>query len=142
MSLPDSFDLMEEVLKNVSDDDSEQPTKTFYIDPDTNQVLRMCDGFEAVKQAFHLLINTQRFIHQGFTSDYGMDWSDLIGRPTDFIISEVQSRLKDAIKPDERFISVDLNPDSPYTIEGDELIMNFEVVTVFGGFSVTTEVKQ
>lgn len=142
MSLPDSYDLMEQVIANASDDTAEQPSYTYYVDPDTNQILRMCDGFEAVKQAFNLLINTQRFRHQGFTSDYGMDWSDLIGQPADYIISEVQARLKEAIKPDARFISVDLDANTPYTIEGDMIIMNFEVVTVFGGFSVSTEVKQ
>lgn len=142
MSLPSSSEKVDQVLAlNESLDAASQPTYTYYVDIDTNQILRMCDGFEAVKQAFNLLINTQRFIHQGFTSDYGMDWSDLIGRPVDYIISETQARLKDAIKPDSRFVSVDLSSNNPYTIDGDSIIMNFEVITVFGGFETSMEVK-
>lgn len=142
MSLPDSLETAQQIdaLQNVTEAEN-QPSYTYYVDTDTNQILRMCDGFEAVKQAFNLLINTQRFIHQGFTSDYGMDWSDLIGRPVDYIISETQARLKDAIKPDSRFVSVDLSSNNPYTIDGDSIVMNFEVITVFGGFETSMEVK-
>lgn len=143
MSLPSSSENIDQIVAlNEQLDAGSQPSYTYFIDPETNQILRMCDGFEAVKQAFNLLINTQRFMHNGFTSDYGMDWSDLIGRPVDYIISETQARLKEAIKPDSRFISVDLDANEPYIIEGDQIIMKFEVITVFGGFNTTMEVKQ
>ena len=119
----------------------EYPTKTYKVNPITNQIEGYCDGLEAMKQAFNLQLNTQRYKSYGFSNNYGMEWQDLIGKPEDYIISEIIKRLKDMIKGDKRYIDIDLYNDEPFTINGDRLIINIVVETIYGIFDAEVGIK-
>lgn len=142
-AMPNSYGVLNKVLDKQSEiSETINANQTFYVDPVSNQIIGKCDGIEAVKQTFEFLIATRRGMHRCFTANWGVDFRDLIGRPDDYIISELLTRVQDAIKPDDRIISVDLNKDYPFEVDGDSILINFEVETVFGTFESSLSVKK
>lgn len=119
---------------------AEYNTKTYKINWETNQIEGYVDGIEALKQSFMLAFNTQRYKNHAFTSNYGMDWQDLIGMPEDYILSEVLTRAQDMILADKRFLSVEYYEDDPYTVEGDTIYINLDIKTVEGDFTASVTV--
>lgn len=118
------------------------PTKTYKINFTTQQIEGNVSGIEALKQAFLLQINTQRLENSAFTTNYGMDWKDLIGMPEEYILSEVLTRIQDMITSDKRFLSVDYDEDSPFEINGSSIIINLVVETEEGSFTASVNVEQ
>lgn len=111
------------------------PTETFKINFETNQIEGKCNSLEAMKQAFYLQLNTQRYANKAFSNNFGMEWQDLIGNTEDFIVSEIVKRLKDMILGDKRYTDVSLDSDSPFEINGDLIIINIIVTTIYGEFT-------
>lgn len=122
--------------------DAEYPTRTFKVNFENNQVNGFVDGLDALKQSFMFMINTQRFVNTAFTSNFGMDWKDLIGQPNDYILSEVLARVQDMILADNRFLSADYYETRPFEIIGDMVIINIEVKTIYGDFTTQINVGE
>lgn len=137
MPLPASND-----NNNAIDRPAEYPTETYKINFHTNQIEGKISGIEALKQYFLLAINTQRFSNAAFTSNFGMDWNDLIGLPDDYIISEVLTRVQDMILADKRFLSVDYYDTTPFEINGNNIIINLVVKTEEGDFDASVSVEK
>lgn len=137
MPLPASND-----NNNIIDRPAEYPTETYKINFQTNQIEGKISGIEALKQYFLLAINTQRFSNAAFTSNFGMDWNDLIGLPDDYIISEVLTRVQDMILADKRFLSVDYYDTMPFEINGNNIIINLVVKTEEGDFDASVSVEK
>lgn len=131
-----------ENLENDFDRDANYSTKTYKVNFETQQVIGFTDGIDALKQSFLFAINTQRYQNHAFTSNYGMDWRNLIGMPSEYILSEVLTRVQDMILADNRFLSVDFYESDPYTIEGDTIYINLEIKTNEGDFTATVTVGE
>ena len=127
---------------NAIERPAEYPTETYKINFQTNQIEGKISGIEALKQYFLLAINTQRFSNAAFTSNFGMDWNDLIGLPDDYIISEVLTRVQDMILADKRFLSVDYYDTMPFEINGNNIIINLVVKTEEGDFDASVSVEK
>ena len=137
MPLPASND-----NNNAIERPAEYSTETYKINFQTNQIEGKISGIEALKQYFLLAINTQRFSNVAFTSNFGMDWNDLIGLPDDYIISEVLTRVQDMILADKRFLSVDYYDTTPFEINGNNIIINLVVKTEEGDFDASVSVEK
>ena len=138
MALPNS----EINSENIPEMMDEYPTETYKINFQTQQVEGKVSGIEALKQAFLLAINTQRFDNGAFTTNYGMDWKDLIGLPDDYIISEVLTRIQDMILADKRFLSVDFYDNNAFEINGNSIIINLVIKTEEGEFDATVNITK
>lgn len=135
---PQSRDLLNEWLPLL--ETNEQPSYTFWVNPDTNICERMTDGIEAVKQTIEYTLGTERYQHLPFSSYYGLDLRNVVGQSSDYVISETLSRIQDAFLDDERIKSIELNADLPFTIVEDSVIINIDVTTVFGNIQTSIEV--
>lgn len=124
-----------EMLENYS-------TETYKVNFQTQQIEGKVSGIDALKQAFLLAVNTQRFSNAAFTSNYGMDWNDLIGLPDDYIVSEVLTRIQDMILADKRFLSVDFYDNNPFEINGNCIIINLVVKTEEGDFDASVNIEK
>lgn len=138
MALPNS----ETNSENIPEMMENYPTETYKINFQTQQVEGKVSGIEALKQAFLLAINTQRFSNEAFTSNYGMDWVDLIGLPDDYIVSEVLTRIQDMILADKRFLSVNFYDNNAFEIIGNQIIINLIVKTEEGDFDATVNITK
>ena len=114
-----------------------EPSKTWIIDRNTNQVKGIDDGILAMRQAVDILLNTERYTWQIYTDNFGVETEDLPGHDHAFIEAELPRRIEDAMSVDERIESV---TDFTFTQkETRSLLCTFNVNTVFG--TVAGEVK-
>ena len=65
------------------------------------------DDIEAKEQAIRKILNTERYEHEIYSWDFGIETQDLYGMDIPFVMSEIKVRITDAITADDRFESVD-----------------------------------
>lgn len=65
------------------------------------------DETEAMEQAITKILSTERYEHEIYSWDYGIELKDLYGMPIPYVMSEIKERIADAITADDRFESVD-----------------------------------
>lgn len=113
-----------------------QPSKTWIIDHDTNQVSGMDSGLEAVRQAVEIALFTERFQWTIYDTNFGSELDELVGEDEAYIMAEIPRLVEDALSPDSRVLSVD-----GYTFkrQGDSMTVSFTVHTVFGDLQEVLE---
>lgn len=113
-----------------------QPSKTWKINKKTNQIEGEVDGYEAVKQAVEIILNTERYRWQIYQPYSGVEWD--IGRSPEYVTARLLKRVTDALTVDDRVISV---TDFTFSINGDSLTAQMTVNTVYGEIASTVEVN-
>lgn len=106
-----------------------RPSRTWIIDRQTMQVGYMDEGLEAVRQAVEIALNVDRFRWQIYNTNFGNELNDLIGDDADYIKSEFQRMVDDALSVDDRVIDTS---DYTFNVDGDSITITFTVNTVFG----------
>lgn len=112
-----------------------QPNKSHRLDMDSKRIQGTCDGLAEVKQAIYKILNTERYQHEIYSWDYGVELQDLIGQPVSYACSEIQRRITEALLQDDRITAVtnfEFN-----TVKKHEVVCTFVVHTTFG--NVETE---
>ena len=116
-----------------------EPSKTYKMDLDSNIINGYCDGLEAVKQAVYKILNTERYQYIIYSWNYGVEFADLFGEPVDFICPEIERRITEALKQDDRVVSVDsflFDVSKKHTVK-----VSFTVKTIFGDLNIEKEVS-
>lgn len=127
-TLPEGTDLEDLVNESL-------PTNTFLINGD--QIAGMNDGLEAMRQAVEIILTTKRFNYQIYTSNFGVELDDLIGEDPDYIESTLPERIRDAFSVDDRIL---MEKNYNFEVNGDKMLVTFEVVTVFGTFGTGVQI--
>lgn len=86
-------------------------------------------GDEAIKQAVYKILNTQRYEYVIYSYNYGIEINDLIGMPYDYIYSEIENRIVEALMVDERILSVD---NFIFTKNKKDLYVSFDINNKIG----------
>lgn len=97
----------------------------------------MVDGLEAVKQAAFVILETERFKYLIYSFNFGSELQGAIGKSPLFVQSEVRRLIKEALIQDDRITDV---RDLTIETQGDSMLVEFTVVTVFGNFTMVKEV--
>uniref|UniRef100_UPI0006D2AFC1 contractile injection system sheath initiator n=1 Tax=Clostridium sp. NkU-1 TaxID=1095009 RepID=UPI0006D2AFC1 len=58
----------------------EYPTETYLVDKSTGTIKRVGGGLEAMKQAAEIILDTERYQNQIYTSNFGRELKKLIGK--------------------------------------------------------------
>lgn len=116
---------------------AQQPDLTWYINQDTGRIQGEVSGYEAVRQAVEAILNVERFRWQIYSPYSGMQWDGLIGQNPGYVYAEIQRRMADALKMDDRIRGIS---DFSYEHTGDSLSINVVVDTVYGQVQTTVEV--
>lgn len=116
----------------------QQPSKTWYINKDTNRIQGETDGIIAAQQAVDIILNVERFLWQIYSPYSGMQWDGLIGQNPGYVASEIQRRMKDALLMDDRIRGIS---DFSYTMDGNSMTVSLTVNTVYGETQTTVEVN-
>ncbi|NQX68071.1 DUF2634 domain-containing protein [Paenibacillus alba] len=114
-----------------------QPSKTYQLDPFQQRMIGVVDGLEAVKQAVYKILQTERFKHTIYGSDYGSEFNSIVGKSASYVKAELGRRIQEALVQDDRILSVD---NVKITVSGDSALAEFTVVSLFGNFESTKEV--
>lgn len=116
------------VLKPYGDDTTSfKPSLTYQIKG--NHIEGMIDGIEAVRQAIELILSTERFEWVIFSTDYGIETKDLIGKDRELIRGDLERRVSECLAEDDRITGI-----SDFVIDFDRENANvtFTANTIFG----------
>lgn len=116
----------------------QQPDLTWGIDKTTNRIRGTVTGWEAVRQAVEIILNVERFRWQIYRPYSGMQWNGLIGQDPGYVAAELQRRIQDALRMDDRVQRIS---DFSYTVSGDVLTASLTVNTVYGEVASGMEVN-
>ena len=116
----------------------QQPDLTWGIDKTTNRIRGAVTGREAVRQAVEIILNVERFRWQIYRPYSGMQWNGLIGQDPGYVAAELQRRIQDALRMDDRVQGIS---DFSYTVSGNVLTASLTVNTVYGEVESDVEVS-
>ena len=116
----------------------QQPDLTWGIDKTTNRVRGIVTGWEAVRQAVEIILNVERFRWQIYRPYSGMQWNGLIGQDPGYVAAELQRRIQNALRMDDRVQGIS---DFSYTVSGNVLTASLTVNTVYGAVESSVEVN-
>lgn len=108
---------------------AEIPSKDFALDIPNAKMNGTVEGLEQVKQSIYFILNTERYEHEIYSWDYGVEFADLIGQPHSYVIPEVERRVTEALLQDDRITAVS---DFVFEKEKNRLHVTFTVTTIFG----------
>lgn len=117
----------------------EQPTHTYKLERDKNRMRGYTDTQEAMKQAIYKILHTERYKHEIYSWNYGIELRDLFGQPLPYVYPEIERRVTEALLADDRITDV-----KDFTFENPELgvvFAKFKVDTVFGTIDSELDVE-
>ncbi len=128
-------DIDEDILENLE----ELPSYDFGLNTSNNRISGTVEDLEAVKQAIYLILSTERYEHSIYEEDYGVEFNDLIGEDTEWVIPELEMRIKEALMMDDRI--TDVNNFAFEIPEPRTILVTFTVETTKGTLDMEKEVE-
>lgn len=113
---------------------AEYPSSTYAVKD--GLICGVTDGIEAIRQAIDVILRTERYQYQIYTSNFGAELSGLAGKAPEYVMSTLKRRVTEALLMDRRIIAVE---DFAFRQADETLECRFDVKTVFG--SIRTEVS-
>lgn len=110
----------------------EEASRTYRLRFDGQPGNGMIDGVEAMKQAIFLILHTERYEHEIFSWDYGIELMELIGSDApELLEGDLEEAISEALLADDRIQGV---TDFTFTpTEGKRgLLVQFTVETDVG----------
>ena len=114
------------------EEETEKPSKTYFLDLDNGRIVGTVDGIEAVKQAIRKAIITSRYKNLIYDSDYGSEVSDMIydeDSTPELIETALPELIKDTLSQDMRILDV---YDFEFKFEDDKAYISFSIDTIYG----------
>ena len=122
----------------VYQQDNTMPSKTYYINRNTNRISGYIDDKDAIVQAIYLILSTERYESVIYNWYYGTEFDSLVGKDRDFVKSELKRRIAEAILEDDRILDV---TDFNISFNKDVANVVFLVETNIGGININWEVN-
>lgn len=119
-------------------EDTVQSSKTYRIDSFNGRITRKIDELEAIKQAIFKILQTERFENVIYDASYGVELIGLIGKPKEFVKSDIERIIKEALSVDERILGIE-----NFNIVDDvkeNLKIEFKVNSIYGDIKLESEV--
>lgn len=118
--------------------DNTMPSKTYYINRNTNRISGYIDDKDAIVQAIYLILSTERYESVIYNWYYGTEFDSLVGKDRDFVKSELKRRIAEAILEDDRILDV---TDFDISFNKDVANVVFLVETNVGDININWEVN-
>lgn len=115
-----------------------QASKTYKLDVENKRILGMIDNSDAIMQAVMKILNTERYANVIYSSQYGVELERFMGMDFDFVISDLERTVTEAILADDRMISI--TDFSAEKLGLNSLQATFKVNSVFGSAQINLEV--
>lgn len=118
--------------------DNTMPSKTYYINRNTNRISGYIDDKDSIVQAIYLILSTERYESVIYNWYYGTEFDSLVGKDRDFVKSELKRRIAEAILEDDRILDV---TDFDISFNKDVANVVFLVETNIGDININWEVN-
>lgn len=125
-------------INTINEINTNIPSYTYNIDREINRISGFIDNKEAIIQSVYLILQTERYESMIYNWYYGTEIDSLIGKNRDYVISELQRRIKEAIIEDDRIIDV---TDFNITFNKDYAEIRFTINSNIGDITLNWEVK-
>lgn len=115
-----------------------QPSLTYKLDFERKRISGKIDNEEAIRQLVMKILYTERYAYVIYSSQYGVELDRLIGKDYDFIVSDLERTITEALLADDRILSI-----TDFTVEQtaiDRMSATFTVNSVVGSVNINTEV--
>lgn len=125
-----------------SDSQAVKMPKEYGIDFTTGQLTgKIVEGAEAIKVWIWLCLHTERFRHAIYSADYGASLEQYIGHVVtdEYVNTDCESEITEALLINEHIESIE---DFEVVRGVDRLNISFRVVTRFGDFEVSENVRR
>lgn len=116
-----------------------QPSLTYKLDLTSKRIGHLIDDQDAVVQAAMKTLNTERYAYVIYSSQYGVELERLIGQDYNFIVSDLERTITEALMTDDRIIAI-----SDFTVQKtglDTLLATFTINSIYGATTIQTEVQ-
>ena len=129
---------IEDDLRQAFTVDEIRPSLTYGLDVTKARVAGEVDEQKAMQQAIYKLLNTERYQHLIYSWNYGVELKELMGKPSFYVIPEVERRITEALMQDERITGVDA---FSFETERNKIHVSFTVNTIYGDIETEREVR-
>lgn len=102
------------------------------------QIAGFVEGMEALKQSIYKALSTEQYEYPIYSFQYGIAWKQLIGEDRSYVRAELRRMVEELLMRDDRIQSVD---SFEFSFSGDSCHCSFDVSSIYGDISVTTEGK-
>lgn len=116
-----------------------QPSKTYKLDFERKRIGGMIDNEQAIMQMVMKILYTERYAYVIYSPQYGVELDRMIGQDYDFIVSDLERTITEALTADDRVI--DISDFKSEKIGIDKMEVSFRVNTIDGSTNVDTEVN-
>ena len=125
-------------LNLINQLDEQMTSYTYNINRNTNRISGYIDDKDAIIQAIYLILQTERYESMIYNWYYGVEFDGLIGKERDYVTSELQRVIREALTEDDRILEVS---DFNITYTEDSALIVFLVETNIGDITVEWEVN-
>ena len=125
-------------LNLINQLDEQMTSYTYNINRNTNRISGYIDDKDAIIQAIYLILQTERYESMIYNWYYGVEFDGLIGKQRDYVTSELQRVIREALTEDDRILEVS---DYNITYTEDSALIVFLVETNIGDITVEWEVN-
>jgi len=115
-----------------------QPSMTYKLDFERKRISGKIDNEEAIMQLVMKILYTERYAYVIYSSQYGVELDRLIGKDYDFIVSDLERTITEALLADDRILGI-----TDFVAEQtaiDRMTATFTVNSVVGSVNINTEV--
>ena len=110
-------------------------SKTYFVK--FGRIVTMIDGLEAMRQAVEKALRTSRFSTPYYTAQYGNDLDLLIGKSIEYVKSDIERVIREALN-DDRITEIEVG--EPEQTDKTTLSVAVNVTTIFGDIQTEAEV--
>lgn len=128
----------EHVVLTETVEERKIPSLTYGMKEEQREIRGNVDGLEAMKQAIYKILMTERYRYMIYDFQYGVELEDLYGRPSAYVIPEVEKRIREALLADDRVFSVE---GFRFSEAQGELTVCFQAETEFGTIELERKVE-
>lgn len=95
------------------------------------------EDLDSLKQAIYKVLSTEQFEYPIYSFSYGIAWKQLMGEERPFVRAEMKRMIQETLMRDDRILEVD---DFTFQFSGDTCMCEFKVNSIYGEFTIETEV--
>lgn len=114
------------------------PTKNYKIYTAKNRIAGFIDEIEALKQAIFLMLSIERYDYIIYSWDFGVEFKDLFGKATSYVLPEIKRRTSECLIQDDRILAVD---GFRFDVKKNKVHETFTVHSIYGEFEMEKEVE-
>lgn len=107
-----------------------QSSKDYKMFLENKIINGITDELDAMHQVVYKILNTERYLYDIYSWNFGIETLDLYGEPVSYVCPELERRIIEALSQDDRIQSVD-NFEFDYSEKG-KLLVKFQVHTIYG----------